>query len=507
MKMAPYFIGIDAGTTIIKAVLFNIEGKKVRESARENEIIFFQGDGAEIDLDAYWNRVADCIQEVASKSRLDKGAIKGLSIAANGVTFMPVSKSGKALRRAFSYLDTRGTEEAEELISTFGQRILFANTGQPHLMPLHVIVKMLWIKHHEPEIFSKTDKLAMVHDYLMFKLTGQWRATRSLAATTGFVKLRDGTLWDEAVEFVGMQPENMCPISNGGETIGTVLPKRAEALGLSSDTLVVCGSLDQAAGCIGSGNIDHGSVTESTGTVLAINATVNDPHIDYNKPVPCFSHALRDKFIMLPWCPSGGRVLKWFRDEFFQSTEHGEAVDYSEVISGVETVPAGCEGLIMLPHLAGANSPEFNENARGVFFNIDFQHTRSHFVRAILESMGYVIRRNLELLQSLEMDFEALCSIGGGARSRIWNQMKSDILQIPIRTCEIEEVGALGAGILAAVGCGVFDSIEEGCNHFVRFNKTYEPDNTKSQIYQGCYEKYMELYNQVEALFPSVGKA
>jgi len=496
--MSPYFMGIDAGTTIIKTVLFNIDGTKIAESSRENKITLLRNGGAEIDLDEYWKGVAECIQEITAMPHIHKHNITSLAVAANGVTFMPVDKAGKSLRKAFSYLDTRGTEEADELLGYFGQHLFFVNTGQPRLQPFHVIVKTLWMKHHEPEIFDDMDKLVMVHAYLSYKLTGELRATYSLAATTGFLKLIDGSTWDDALNTLGISVHSLCDINNAGERIGTVLPEVAEYLGLLSDTTVICGSLDQAAGCIGSGNIFTGNITESTGTVLAINATVDKPVLDVNNPIPCFAHAVRDKYIMLPWYPFGGSVLKWFRDEFLQSTEYGTFVEYEQAIAGVVSVPIGCEGLILLPQFPGENSSENNEYATGAFFNVGFHHTRSHFIRAILESTGFLIRKNMEMLQSLNVACETLCSIGGGARSSIWNQIKADILQMPIRTCEIEEAGALGACILAAVGCGEFTSIGECCTHFVRFNKTYEPDRKNAQQYQECYEKYIELDGQMK---------
>ncbi|MDP8219010.1 MAG: FGGY family carbohydrate kinase [Candidatus Theseobacter exili] len=499
--MAQYFLGIDAGTTVIKAVLFNEEGNVVQESSRENEIIFLKDGGAEIDLEIYWHKVSACVRQTVEASKVNKNEIKALAISANGVTFMPVDKSGNPLRKAFSYLDERGAEETRELIKEFGQEKLFYHTGHPHILPIIVAVKTLWMKHHEPDIFNRFYKLVMVDDYLMFKLTGVFVTDPSLAGTTGFVKLHNRDYYKETMEYIGITEKRLCKIKQSGTAIGNVQSSIASELGLSEKTLVVCGALDQAAGCIGSGNITTGILTECTGTVLALNATVNEPLIDVHHPIPCFCHAVPEKYIMLPWCLSGGRVLKWFRDEFFQSGSIQSKTSYSDIIKLTESIPAGSEGLLMLPHLAGANSPEFNEQARGVFFNIDVRHTRAHFVRAILESIGYMLRRNVEMLRSLELPSSMIRAIGGGARSRTWNQIKADILQIPVTTCEVEEAAALGAAVLAAVGSGYFASIEEGCKHFVRFNETFEPDKNKANIYDDCYNNYVKLYERVENLF------
>lgn len=499
--MSNYFLGLDAGTTVIKAVLFDEEGRFVQEASRENEIIFLENGGAEIDLEAYWQSVAACILEVMGSSGLRGEDVKALSVSANGVTVMPVDKSGKPLRKAFSYLDKRGAKEACEIIEKFGQETFYKNMGQPHLLPMLPIVKVLWMKRNESDIFNRFHKIVMVDDYLMFKLIGVWATDSCLAGTTGFVKVSNNSRWRETMEYVGVADDNFCEVKQSGTPIGNVLASVANKLGLSQRTLVVCGALDQAAGCIGSGNIKSGILTECTGTVLALNATVDKPVINIQKPVPCFAHAVEKKFIMLPWCLSGGRTLKWFRDEFFKSNSTEAEITYSDMVTAADSIRPGSDNLLMLPHIAGANSPEFNEDARGVFFNIDIRHKRAHFVRAILESVGYMIRRNVEMLQSLEVPSDTIRSIGGAARSRTWNQIKADILQIPVTTCQIKEVGALGAAILAAVGSGYFSSIEQGCKQFVRFDETFEPDRKKAQIYDKCYHEYIELYNRVDSMF------
>ncbi len=501
--MANYFLGIDAGTTVIKAVLFDEEGRLVQKSSQENKIIFLDGGGAEIDLEAYWNKVVICIRQTVENSKVAKKEIKALAISANGVTFMPVDKSGNPLCRAFSYLDERGVEETREIIKEFGQENIFRQTGQPHSSPVTVMCKTLWMKHHKPEIFERFYKLVMVDDYLMYKLTGIFATDPSLTGTTGFVKFLNGGPWKEMMEYIGITEERLCKVRQSGTLIGNIQLSRAVELGLSEQTLVICGTLDQAAGCIGSGNITTGILTACLGTVLALSATIDEPLIDTDRPVPYFCHALPRKYIMLPYCFSGGRVLKWFRDEFFRTNSY-DKVDYPEIVSLAESVSAGSEGLLMLPFLTGANFPERDERARGVFFNIDIRHRRAHFVRAILEGIGYMLRRNVELLQSLGVHSNIIRAIGGGAHSRLWNQIEADIIQIPLITCQVEEVPALGAAILAAVGSRYFTSIEEGCKNFVRFKETFEPDRKRTKIYDDCYNNYLELYERVKDMFNPV---
>ena len=493
--MGNYFLGIDAGTTLIKTVLFDESGSQVCGASSENRIYYTEEGGAEIDLELYWKELSGSINKVMKVSGVGRDDVKALAVSAHGVTVVPVDSSGIPLRRAFSYLDKRGTREARELIDVFGRRQLFANTGQPNILPVLIPVKVLWMKYHEPEVFNTFYKLVTVDAYLAYKFTGLWVATPSISATTGFIKLENGDFWCESMEYMGITPERLGKVKQSGTPIGTLHPKVAKNLGLSEKTLVVCGALDQAAGCVGTGNLTEGVITESTGTVLAISATVDEPRIDDDRPAPCFAHAVPQKFIMLPYCLSGGSVLKWFRDEFY------EGVDYASIVGSAEGVRAGSDNLLMLPHLTGADSPEYNSNARGVFYNIDLRHTRAHFIRALLEGIGYMLRRNMELLRSLGLAVDNIRCIGGGSRSKLWNQIKADITGISVATFETEEVAALGAALLASVGCGFFTSIEEGCRRFVRIKETFVPNENNAHVYDECYERYVELYRRLEPMF------
>ena len=493
--MADFFLGIDAGTTLIKTVLFDERGRSVATAKMEHDIQLLPDGGAELDLELYWERIVACVRAMMKSTSVSSTDVRSLAASAHGVTVGFLDSAGRHIRRGFTYLDARGSEEAAELTAFLGKERIFEHMGQPRLLPMLILPKILWLKRHEPDSFRRIHKIVLVDDFLMYKLTGCWVSDPSLTGTTGFVRLQDGRLWEESLEYVGIQAEQLCPVRGSGTPVGKLQRNVAADLGLSEQTLVVCGTLDQAAGCLGSGNITEGTVTESTGTVLAVSATVQKPLIDPERPVPCFAHALPGKFIMLPWCLGGGRVLKWFRDEL------SGGVSYDEMTAAAAEVSAGSDGLLILPHLAGANSPEFNERARGVFFGIDFRHTRAHFARSIMESVGYMLRRNVELLRSLGLDIKTVCAIGGGARSRLWNQIKADILQVPVSICESEEVAALGAAILAAVGYGFFPTIEAGCRAFVRLSNTFQPNETSARTYEERYRKYRELYARLETMF------
>jgi xylulokinase len=267
--------------------------------------------------------------------------------------------------------------------------------------------------------------------------------------------------------------------------------------------------MDQALAALGAANTHPGLVTESTGGALAIVATLDRPLFDPTSRIPCHYHALPDAYYLLPWCQTAGMALRWFRDVFGEGEQEearssgGDAYDL--LTAGAARVPPGSEGLVALPHLAGAACPEFNPAARGVWFGIGLHHTRAHFVRAILEAVAYMLRRNLELLGNLGVPAQEIRALGGGARSPLWNQIKADVLGVPVVTVASQEVACLGAAILAGAAVGLYPSPQAAAEELVSIKERWQPDPANKPTYDHGYEKYVRLYDSVEGLFGLTG--
>jgi len=198
-------------------------------------------------------------------------------------------------------------------------------------------------------------------------------------------------------------------------------------------------------------------------------------------------------------------ALRWFRDQFFplevQVAWDGGLDSYDLMTAAAARVPPGSDGLIVLPHLEGAACPEFNPAARAVFYGATLRHTRGHFVRGIMESIAYMLRRDLDIVEELGVQVREIRSIGGGARSGLWLQIKADVLQKPVNTVENEEVACLGAAIVAATATGAFSSLAEGCGRMVRLRDTVQPNPQFHQVYDRGYEQYVELYDRLAGMF------
>jgi xylulokinase len=279
----------------------------------------------------------------------------------------------------------------------------------------------------------------------------------------------------------------------------------ASQAGLSPATVAVTGAIDQVIGALGSGNIAPGVVTENTGGALAVVATLVRPLFDPLRRVPCHYHARPDTYCLMAWSQTAGMALKWFRDAFFaaeaEDARRAGLDPYDVITRDAAGVPAGSDGLVTLPHLEGAACPEFNPAARGVFFGATLRHTRAHFVRALLESVAYMLKRDVDLVEELGVPVLDLRSAGGGARSDLWLRIKADVLQLPVGTVACEETACLGAAILGAVATETYVDLEQAVTRMACLRGQVEPDPTHAEVYRRGYAQYVELYERLKPMF------
>ncbi|MHC4675585.1 MAG: xylulokinase [Planctomycetota bacterium] len=501
-----YLLGIDAGTSALKVALFNEGGQAVAESNEEYSLIMPAIDMVELDAEEYWKACVRGIRHTVQAAQVDKNDINALSISSQGETFVPIGTDGRPLRNAIVESDNRSTEESELIIEKFGKDKLYEVTGQPYVFPCWMGTKILWLRNNEPTLFSKVHKYLLVEDYLLFRFTGEFTCEHSMICSSLFYDTKERKWWDEMLEFLNISAGQLGAVRDSGQVVAPLTPKAAEETGLSASTVAVTGALDQAAAMIGCGNIKPGIITESTGNVLAICATMDQYKIDPRRRSPIHCHAVPDCYYLLPWCRTAGAVLKWFRDEFCQEdivlSRQEKLSSYALLNSQALNVPPGCEGLVMLPHLLGAIYPEFNAAARGVFFGITLQHTKAHFVRSIMESVAYMLRINLEVFKELGITVDQIVSLGGASRSELWSQIKADVTSKPLRLLEDGHLApARGAAVLAGVAMGVYVSLEQACQQTIKVKKIIEPDSGNQEAYLKGYQTYLKLYETLEPLF------
>jgi sugar (pentulose or hexulose) kinase len=496
-------LAIDAGTTSIKAGLFSPDGRCLGVGRQEYQLETPAADRVQLDPEVYWQACLKSVHEAIQQPGVRPEQVKALAVSSQGETTITLDAMGKVIYPALVWLDNRASDQAAFLAERFGKDV-YSRTGIPDIVPTWSACKILWIRQNEPEVFSRAHKFLLVQDYLIYRLTGRIVTDGSVSCTTLNYDIVKNTWWADVQDAIGIRTEQLPEIVQPGANVGALSPEAAWQLGLSIKTSVVTGGMDQAVGAIGAGNFKPGRVSESTGAALAIQATIADPMIDQSKVVPVYYHSVPGQYLFVPVCPTAGMAFKWFRDSFFQDEMKKAEADkmdaYDRLTQLAQSVPAGSDGLIMLPHMMGAFSPEPNLLARGSFTGFTLSHTRGHFVRALLEGVAFLLKRNLEYIERTGIVIHEIRSTGGGARSRLWNQIKTNVCNRPVVTLVNEETALLGDAILAGVASGVFQSLEEGCHSMVVVKESIQPDGD-AHAYIEPYRLFCELDQRLSDYF------
>ncbi|MGD8458485.1 MAG: FGGY-family carbohydrate kinase [Anaerolineales bacterium] len=502
--MSKLIIGLDLGTTALKIALFDTSGKIVAVSTQEYPLLTPETDHVEVEPHTYWQSFKNGLADLREKAKFDPKDILALGFSAQGETLFFLDKAGKPLRNAIVWMDNRAQDEAEQLKDKFGDETCFKATGQVSFEPCWPASKVLWVKNNESGVFSKIDKVLLIEDYFIYRLTGQYVSEGSLLTSTTYWDINTKDYWPEMLEFIGIARDQLPEIRESGESVSTLSEEVAKDLGLSPKTMICTGALDQAAGAIGVGNVKEGGFSENIGAALAICVPVKEPIFDPNRDMPLHYFIQKDMY-MVHTFTTGGMTLKWFRDVFSQSEKAlAELLGtdaYDLLSQEAAAIPPGCEGLTMLPHLTGSLAPDVNSKAKGVYYGFTLKHNRGHFVRAIFEAIGYIIRRNIDALANMGIDVTELRSLGGGSKSPVWNQIKADITGKTLITVDCEESACLGAAVLAGKAIGIFPDIEAACDEMIQEKDKFVPNPENRAIYDRGYEHYKKLFKDLGSMF------
>jgi sugar (pentulose or hexulose) kinase len=489
----PLLLGVDLGTTAIKGGLHALDGAEVATAAAEYELLSPAPAIVEVPAAAYWQAFTSVVHALVRDSGVDRGRIKAIGISAQGETLLPVSSDGAALRNAIVWLDNRAQQESAELDERFGQQCTYDITGQPGMLPTWPAAKVLWLARNEPQTFARAARFLLLEDYFITKLTGEEVCEGSLVTSTCYWNFRAKQWWPEMLAAIGISSSQLPQLVEPGTAIGSLRPAVAAELGLDSSTLVCAGALDQACGAIGVGNVRPGVLSENTGTAVALCATLDGARLDPQLRMLCHYHGVPDSY-MFHTFTTGGLVLRWFRDNFCEqdvAAARASGADAYGLIAGrAAAVPPGADGLVILPHLQGAMAPDANPDARGVMIGLALHHGRDHIARALLESVAFVIRRNVEVLDELGIQVESILASGGGARSAVWKQIEADVTGVPVQVTTQTEAATLGACILAGHGAGFYSSVPEAAESMVKLAAAFEPDAANKARYDDTYAVY-----------------
>ena len=470
--MGKNLLGVDFGTTALKACLFDDAGNLLASESAQYQLIT-KGEFIEFDADEFFNVFIGTVNKITNKFKVD-----ALAVDTQGETMIVLDKKGKPLMNAIIWLDNRASEQAKRMEEKFGLEKIYNLTGQAEIPAGYPAPKIEWLKDNAPDIFNKADKFLLLEDYIIYRLTGKFASSRSLYSSSLLMNIHTGEYIPEILDYLGVTENQLPELKESGEVVGDY-----------NGITVVTSALDQIAGATGAGVVKEGVMSETTGTALAVCAlTEKFPPYFEGLKVSVY-YVRKGVYCLLMWAPTAGAVLEWFKKNFC------EEFDYGKINELAENVPAGCEGLICLPHLCGTVMPENQPNAKGVFFGMELKHTRGHFLRAIMESVAYMIR---EYVEFMGVSLNEIRSMGGGAKSKLWCSIKSSLLKKKIVTLKQNETACLGSAIFAGVGIGQFKSPIEASEKIVATDKTYQVEDL---AYEQVYADYKVKEKKLMEIF------
>ncbi len=500
--MGKYFMGIDIGTNESKGVLIDeqccIIASAVTAHETENpKPNYYEHDAEKI----WWGDFCRLSKELIEKSGVLPEDIMAAGCSALSADVVPVDRNCVPLRKAILYgIDARAGREIEQIESYYGPDRMKEIFGDRELCSSDCMPKILWIKNNEPEVFEKTYKFLTASSYLTAKLTDTYVIDRYLAVSSFAPCYRsDLTIDKELTEEIYCHADQLAEGRETSEVVGKVTAKASMETGLAKGTLVVTGTDDSGAEAISTGVLKPGDLMIQLGSTCYImycsDKMVNDERI-----------WSEDFLIPGTFCQDGGTntagaLTKWIRDNIFPDyitmQEEGRGNAYAAMAAMAEEVPAGSDGLVVLPYFAGERTPINDPDARGVYFGLLQSHTRKHLYRAALEGVAYSIAQHIRILEEHGLAINNFMCVGGGAQNLPWLQIIADVCGYTVKTAEITIGSSYGDAMIAAIGAGCFSGYAD-LAEYIKSGMEFKPNEDNHRLYR----KYLSIY---ERLYESTG--
>jgi len=488
-------LGVDVGTTGCKAAVFDERGRLLGSAYREYDIRRPQPGWEELDAEEVWGLVKQCIAQ-AVRAAGPRDPVRALSVSSLGEAMTPVTEDRRILGPSLLNSDARGAEYLDRLHTLAPDDRLYRING--NVVGNHYsLTKLLWLLEHQPDLWRRTWKFLLWSPFIEFMLGAEAVVDYSLANRTLLFDLDREDWSPELLRAFKIEPEKLPRTAPSGTQIGTVAPDIAAELGLPQNVAIVTGAHDQCANAVGCGVIDEHAAMYGMGTYICVVPVVRERR-PAEQMIPrglnTEHHAAPGRFVSFVY-NHGGSMVKWFRDTFAaaekaQAQREGRDV-YDALFAELPDAPSP---VLVLPHFAPTGPPEFIADSAGVIAGLHLDTTRGDILKGIIEGATYYLR---ECMDDLPPDFPPPAeyrAVGGGSRSDKWVQASADIFGHPfVRPRVTAEAGALGAAILAGVGAGFFDSIEEGVEAMVALDRRFEPDPRLHATYTERFEQYKRL--------------
>lgn len=494
--MNGYVLGIDVGTTSVKAVLVSKEGI-VDEATAYHDLLSPYPNWAEENADVWWKNIKTAVSEITGRHPDKANDIAAIGCSGMVPAIVLLDKNGEPIRNTIQQNDARAITQIERIKNAIDQEKLFQRTGgttnQQHILP-----RLLWVKENEPEAWEKIEKTMGSYDYAVFRLTGVPSLEINWAVESGSYDIHANEWIREDLESVGIDPDWLPQVNESMKVVGTTLPSMETEMGLPGGIPVIAGSADHVASTLAAGITQNGDLLIKFGGAGDILYCVDE--IVTSKRLFFDYHIVPGEYLLNGCMAASGSLVKWFTNDIL---ECDSPFVFRELDAQAERIPPASEGLIILPYFLGEKTPIFDPTARGVMFGLTLSHTKAHIFRAILEAVIYGFRHHIEVISETGYEPRQIMATNGGAKSRFWCQIAADVLGQKICSFPSHPGSALGVAFLAGKSVGLFEDWQE-IQRFLTDRQVYAPDPDSVEIYNKSYRIYRDIYEQLKPSFASL---
>ena len=487
-----YYIGVDLGTSALKLIMMNSKGELVKSVSKEYPLYFPHSGWSEQNPTDWFLAVKEGLKEICEGAD-DK--IAGSSFGGQMHGLVILDKDDNVLRPAILWNDGRSTEETDYLNNVIGKEklskltanIAFAGFSAP---------KILWVKNNEPEIFEKISKIMLPKDYISYMLSGSFATDYSDASGMLLLDVKNKKWSQEMIKICGISEGMLPKLYESYEPVGTIKTELANELGLNKDIKIIIGAGDNAAAAIGTATVGEGACNISLGTSGTVFISSKNFGVDSFNALHSFAHA-DGNYHLMGCMLSAASCNKWWMEEILKTSDF---IKEQENI-----VNLGENKVFFLPYLMGERSPHNDPDARGTFIGMSMDTKREDMTLAVFEGVTFALRDSLEVARSLGIKIEKSMICGGGAKSPLWKRLVANIMNVEVDVPISEEGPGFGAAILAAVGCGEYESVETAAKSIIKIKEKIKPEADLVVKYEARYQKFKRIYPALKGVFKEIG--
>lgn len=494
-----YLLGIDVGTTGSKALLIDATGAVVANATTEYPMLTPRPLWAEQNPADWWAATVTSIRRVLEKAAVSATDVAGLGLTGQMHGLVLLDAQGNVLRPCIMWNDQRTAEQCAAITATVGREKVIQLTGNP-VLPGFTAPKVLWVREHEPQVYSRISAILLPKDYVRYCLTQEYFSEVSDASGTSLFDVGCRSWSDDMLQALDIPRAWLPEVTESPVVSARVSSRAARETGLLAGTPVVGGGGDQAAQAVGTGIVIEGVVSATLGTSGVVFAASDSYRLEAEGKLHAFCHAVPGKWHLMGVVLSAAGSLQWYRDNFAPNSS------FDELVGEAERVPAGSEGLLYLPYLTGERTPHADPHARGAWVGLTIRHGREHLTRSVLEGVAFALKDSFTLIGRAGLgQVEQVRVSGGGARSSLWRQIMADVFAAPLATVNTTEGAAYGAALLAGVGAEVFADISTACQAAIKVMGQTLP-GPNAAAYADYYPIYQSLYPALAGEFQALAR-